>query len=107
MQITFDPTDSAECALVADLLESLKGDAPKAPAAKPKAAKAAEPEPEPEDEDLLGGGEPTMEDAVAAATKLVSDGKAADVKAALAKVGAKRVSEVKPENIAKFIGLLS
>lgn len=51
------------------------------------------------EEDLLGGGddakEYTLEDAVTAATNLVSAGKAAAVKAALDKVGAKRVGELK------------
>jgi DNA-binding protein YbaB len=83
--------------------------APAAPAKKAVAAKPApEPEPEPEEEDLFGGEDvPTMEDAVAAATKLVSEGKAADVKKALASVGAKRVSEVTEANLAKFVKALA
>ena len=91
----------------------------KTPAAKAP-AKAVEPEPEEEvedegpaaalevEEDLLGGDEPayTIEAAVAAATKLVSAGKSADVKAALAASGAKKVSELKGKGIQAFIEAL-
>lgn len=113
MHISID-TNEALSATDREILSLLMGGAPapavKAapPAAKAK-AKAAEPEPEPEapaeeEEDLLGGGdEVTMEDAVAAATKLVSEGRAAEVKEALGKVGAKRVSEIKPGDLAAFV----
>lgn len=57
------------------------------------------------DEDLLGDA-PTMADAVAAATALVSNGGAAKVKEALAEVGAKRVSEMKTEDIPAFLAAL-
>jgi hypothetical protein len=88
--------------------------APAAKKAAPKAEKAA-PEPEPEDEpeadepeeDLVGDDGPTMEDAVALATKLVSSGQAAKVKAALGEVGAKKVSEIKAGDIATFVNALS
>ena len=60
---------------------------------------------ETEDEDLLGG-EVTLQDAIDRATELVSSGKSAQVKAALAKVGAKRVSDIKPSNLKKFIDAL-
>lgn len=85
------------------------------PKAQPKKAepKKAEPKPEPEaapeepEEDLLGGEAPTMSDAVAAATALVSSGNAAKVKEALAKVGdVKRVSELKDDQIQKFLTAL-
>lgn len=89
--------------------------AKKAPAAKPepKPEPVAEPEPEaaPE-EDLLGGDTepepegPTMADAVAAATKLVSSGGAPKVKEALAAVGAKRVSEIPADQITAFLDAL-
>ena len=46
---------------------------------------------------------PTLEDAVAAATPLISAGKAAVVKAALANAGVKRVGELPAEKIAAFI----
>lgn len=61
----------------------------------------AEPEPAPAED------APTMADAVAAATQLVSSGEAAKVKAALATVGSKRVSEVAPENIGAFLAALA
>lgn len=51
-------------------------------------------------------GEATMEAAVKAATDLVSQGKAAQVKTALAGVGAKRVSELKGKAIAEFLEAL-
>lgn len=108
------PADEAEAAVSAP---APKKAAPAAKKAAPKAEKAApepeteeEPEEEPEaeaDEDLVGGDGPTMEDAVAAATKLVSSGQAAKVKAALGEVGAKKVSEVKAEDLATFVNALS
>jgi hypothetical protein len=88
------------------------------PAAKPAPAKKAaapkpEPEPEPEpEEDLVGDSAepepegPTMADAVAAATKLVSSGGAPKVKEALAAVGAKRVSEIPADSIQAFLTAL-
>lgn len=75
-----------------------------APAAKP-AAKAAPPKAEPKAEPEASSGA-TLEDAVAAATKLVSGGKAAKVKAALADVGAKRVSELNEGDIPAFLAAL-
>lgn len=76
-----------------------------APAKKATKAKKADPEPEPEpDEDDAA---PTMSDAVAAATQLVSSGEASKVKAALTAVGAKRVSEMKDEDIPAFLAHLS
>lgn len=115
MQITFDPSNPEDCALVATIVEAVSGrgevPAPKTSAPAKKAAAKPAPAPEPteeSEEDLLGGDEEvTMEDAVAAATKLVSDGKAAQVKAALAKVGAKRVSEVAEADLAKFVASLA
>jgi len=66
---------------------------------------AAEPE-----EDLVGADEaPTLEDAVTAATNLVSQGKQAVVKAALAKAGANRVGELKGNaaGLATFMSALA
>lgn len=48
-----------------------------------------------EDEPAEDDAESLMEQAVQKATKLVSDGKASEVKAALEKAGARRVSELK------------
>ena len=67
----------------------------------PEPEAAAEPE-----EDLMGGG-PVLQDAIDAATKLISEGKSAEVKAALAAVGAKRVSELGGDTIARFIAQVS
>ena len=122
MQITIDTNNisATDRALLEHLLgkkttvepvEEPKPAAPK-PARKPAAPKPApveEPEvDEEEDEDLLGGDEDevTLEDAIARATELVSEGKAAKVKAALAKVGAKRVSDIKESSLKAFIDAL-
>ncbi len=88
--------------------------APESVEAKPKRTRKVpeptpEPTPEPEQPELPISDEgPTLGDAVSRATQLVSDGKAATVKAALAKVGAKRVSELsKPAQIEQFLAALS
>ena len=78
--------------------ETDEADTPEASA--PEEAPAPESDAESEDE------APTMSDAVAAATQLVSSGKAAQVKAALAEVGAKRVSEMGEGDIAAFMAAL-
>lgn len=83
-----------------------KADADAAAAAAATAeAAAAEPAEEPA-EDLLGGTEYTLKDAIAKATELVSNGRGAEVKAALAPTGAKKVSELKGDAIATFIQAL-
>jgi preprotein translocase subunit SecD len=74
-------------------------------AAAPKAEPAPEPKPEPEAEAVASSGA-TLTDAVEAATKLVSEGKAAKVKAALAEAGAKRVSELAEGDIPAFLAAL-
>ena len=121
MQITIDTSNLTD--IDRAVLAVLLGDAPvaaapkpapaaKAAAPKPAPAKKAEPEPEPEAEgeavepEAEDEPEVTMEDATKAATKLVSSGDAAKVKAALTKVGAKRVSEIDEANLAKFVALL-
>lgn len=130
MHVAFDTAELSAKDL--QMLAILVGDAPAAkpkvndtPVAKPAPAKKApapKPEPEPEatpepEEDLVGGDEPaepegpievlpTMADAVAAATKLVSSGGAPKVKEALAAVGAKRVSEIPADSIAAFLEAL-
>lgn len=120
MQITIDTENITQqdrdiLALV------LGGEAAPAPqkAAKPAAttkSKDTKPEPveepeEPADEAGDDEGEKSegasMEDAVALATKLVSNGKAAQVKAALSDCGAKRVSELDESKIGEFIAALS
>jgi hypothetical protein len=120
MQIIVNtPLSSEDRDILAFLIGALDAPAPvaeedkpapakKAAAPKPAPEKKAEPEPEPEAEDEAEAeDEVTMEDATKAATKLVSSGDAAKVKAALTKVGAKRVSEIDgPANLAKFVALL-
>jgi hypothetical protein len=97
--------EQGEAAPAEDVAEETPAPAKKA-AAKPEPKKAAaKPEPEPEPEETTDG--PTMSDAVAAATKLVSNGGAATVKAALAAVGSKRVSEIEEKDIQAFLDALS
>lgn len=85
--------------------------AAKKTAAAPKPTKAAEAEPENDegaDEPESGSdGEVTREEATKVATDLVSSGQAAKVKAALGKVGAKRVSEIADDKLAEFVAELS
>lgn len=80
-----------------DVLRALAG-APEIVPAKP-APKAAPPA-------KAESGAPTLSDAVAAATKLVSSGKTSVVKAALETVGAARVSELSEDKIADFLSAL-
>jgi hypothetical protein len=84
--------------------------AAKAPAAKKTAAPKTEKVEEPaDDEPADDADEPaanTLEDAVALATKMVSAGDAAKVKAALNSVGAKKVSEVPEDKVDEFIAAL-
>lgn len=123
MQITIDTNnlsdmDIAMLAFLADQGETVEDDDIPEPEPTPaKAEKAAKkaaaakpeptPEPEEEEEDLVGGEGPTMSDAIAAATELVSSGSAAKVKAALAEIGVKRVSELEEKDIATFLAELA
>jgi hypothetical protein len=119
MQITIDTNNLSETDV--NFLRVLVGDAPApaeaAPAAKKATAKKAaakpEPTPEPEADEAVADDSsdadadaPTLEDAVALATKLVSAGKSKEVKAALTDVGAKRVSEVDEDKIGELIAAL-
>lgn len=97
------------------------GDQASAPSAKsapttkaePKATKKAEPkavqkaEPEDDDDDSDGDDGATLQDAIDLATKVVSEGKAKAVKAALTSAGVKRVSELKASQVAAFMAELS
>lgn len=91
---------------------------PAARKAKPSPTKAAvleddddEPVEEPaaeEDDDVMGGdAAPTLEDAVAEATKLVEGGNVSKLKQALAAAGAKKVKELKGDQIAVFVEALA
>lgn len=92
--------------------EAKPAPAKKAAAKKTTAKKAAaKPEPEEdedEDEDLIGASQPTLQDAVELAGKLVASGKAADVKATLKELGVGRVSQLDgdDEAIAAFVSKL-
>lgn len=108
------PVDYQVLALLGGVATAPKAEAEKATTAAPAAKKATPakkaaaakpaPEPEPEDEDLVGGDDEfTLEDAVAKATAMVADGKAAEVKAALNEVGAKKVSGLEGDQIAAFM----
>lgn len=99
-------TRRTKAQIEADELAAAKA---QAEAAEDEEAETA-PEPEPED-DLLGTDpEPVVEyttaDAVAKATQVLADGGTANVKAALAAAGVKRVSELKGAAIAGFIAAL-
>lgn len=108
--ISFDPSNSDDVEYVQALLS---GEAPTAEvtvAAKPakapakKAAAKAAPEPEPEEPEAEGV---TLEDAVARATELVAEGRAADVKGALAQFNVKRVSELEELQVEAFLEALN
>ena len=114
MQITID-TSAPLSDLDKDFLKVLLGEvntAPtttivtepaKAPRPKAPAKPAPEPEPEPE-EDLIGGDpEPTVEDAIAAATAAVNTGQRAVVMAALKSIGVDRVSNIPQSKVAAFL----
>lgn len=112
-------------ATVADVKaeEPTPAPAPK-PAPEKKAAPAPKPAPAPEPEPVkeeaaeapeesldealgeLATAQYTLEDAITLATKMVSEGNQAAVKEAITSVGAKRVSEMKGDQIAKFISIL-
>lgn len=81
------------------------------PAPRRRAAAKPEPTPEPEpeapaeddDEDLVGGDGPTLQDAIDKAQSMMAAGKAADVKAALAEIGVKKVSLLEGDQIQQFL----
>ena len=76
-------------------------------AAAPAPAPVEEPESAAEEEAPAADGEPTLDDAIAIAAKMISDGKSAQVKAALADVGAKRVSGIDADQIGTFLAALA
>ena len=93
-----------------------KAPAKKAPAKKAPAKKALEPAPaEPETEapeapapeaPAKGTDGPTVDDAVARAASLLSEGRADAVKAALASLDINRVSQLKPSQVGAFLEAL-
>lgn len=117
MQITIDTNnlselDIAMLAFLAEQGETAEEPEEPAPPAKSTAKKTAPkdevpaPADEEAEEDLVGNDGPTLADAVARATVMVSNGNATKVKEALAVVGAKRVSEMKEEDIPAFFAAL-
>lgn len=105
MQITIDTNNLSEMDLA--ILVFLTGPTQTTPAKVGKTTPAkAEKTPPAKVEAESEPEAPTMSDAVAAATVLVSNGGAAKVKAALAVVDVKRVSEMKAEDIPAFLAAL-
>jgi len=81
-----------------------------APKSTPKASKPVE-EPEeaadePAEEESTEESGTTLEEAVALATKMVSNGEAKKVKEALGTVGAKKVSEIPADKVDEFVAAL-
>ena len=133
MQITIHDTNELSALDLRVLHALVGGEAPSTPVSQPTTAKAApakapaakapekaekaapakeEPvaeEPEEDTEDAPADEAPavTKKDAVALATKLVSEGQAANVKKDLTDLGAKRVSELADEDVPAFIAALS
>ena len=79
-----------------------------APAKKAPAKKAPAPEPETEAPEAPAKGTdgPTVDDAVARAASLLSEGRADAVKAALASLDINRVSQLKPSQVGAFLEAL-
>ena len=103
--ISFDPTNSDDVEYVQRLLaEAVEVEETPAPAKSTRKAKAA-PAPEPEPEEEPEGN--TLEDAVTRATELVAEGRAAEVKGALANFGVKRVSELEESQVEEFLAALN
>jgi hypothetical protein len=119
MQIMFDTDNNKDVEMLAALVSVLGGPgvtrtqvktpprSGKSTTAEKAAAAAPEPDPVVEEEAPAEDGGATMDDAVKLATELVSAGKAAEVKAALTDLGAKRVSELSGGAIGEFISRLS
>lgn len=105
--ISFDPQDADDVAKILEIIgeETPEAEAAPAPAAKPKGKTKPAPAPEPEEEATSDG--PSLDDAVARATELVAEGRAADVKGALANFGVKRVSELEESQVAEFLEALA
>jgi outer membrane biosynthesis protein TonB len=90
------PRSSTRAAVLEDTPEPVTEEAP-APA-ETEADQAAE--------ELKAVETPTLDDAVTAATALIGDGKAALVKAALAKAGVSRVKELEGDSLGIFLSEL-
>lgn len=101
--VTMQEMETKSARLRAELDQEAKA------AAKPKAKpEPKDPEPTPEPEPVVEAapardGEDMRAEAVRRATEMVSSGKAAEVKAALASVGAKKVSELSDDQVGPFL----
>src|SRR4051794_28064333 len=103
--ISFDPTNPEDVEYVTTLLatpEEAPAPAPakKAPAKKAAAA-AAPPAEEEATEEEPADGEVTLQQCIDKATELVGEGRAAEVKGALATLGVKRVGELEESQYAE------
>lgn len=104
--IELDPDDPRDAAALAAVMGTPRGSTPKPQAVKAapaKETKAAEPAPEPESVEDEAEVEALKEKAVQEATRLVGEGRAADVKAALTTAGAERVSALTKEQVPVFL----
>ena len=94
------PLSDHDRAVLSALATAGLGELPPAPAKKA-------PAPEPETEAPAKGADgPTVDDAVARAASLLSEGRADAVKAALASLDINRVSQLKPSQVGAFLEAL-
>lgn len=108
MQITIDTDNAKDLEILQAMVGALNGNNATAVATKKTTAAkktAAAPAPEQTPEEPEAG--VTLDDAVKLATEMVADGKATEVKAALAQFDADRVSKLDPGHISGFIAALS
>lgn len=119
IHLTLDlPLSDADRSMLTALASVGLGDLPPAPVTKAKATKPKpkakpKPEPAPEPESPADPAEapaepeaktgPSVDDAVARAAALLSEGKADEVKAALATLDISRVSQLKPSQVEAFL----
>lgn len=109
--VSFDPNDASDVEYVQALLageEAAPAPTPakKAPAKKAAAA-AAPPAEEEATEEEPADGEVTLQQCIDKATELVGEGRAAEVKGALATLGVKRVGELEESQYAEFFEAIS
>jgi len=112
---TWPPTKEAPAKAAPEAEEPAEKPAKKAPARRTRKT-APDPEPSPESAPSAPSAEsadepdedagPTKEDALAAATKLLGEGRMADVKGVLSNFGVKKVSDLKPSQYGDFIDSL-
>lgn len=113
MHISINTDDGPLSDTDKNVLRALLGDAPAAPAAKTTPAKKTaaapakdEPDDAPDEDSTADEGSMSLDEAIVLAKKMVSNGDAAKVKEALTAVGAKKVSEISPAKVDKFVAAL-